>query len=160
LIEYWLGRAYLKSGYEETALRVWQPLLDAPDLPPFLKAKADSLRGSRAIPSGAEAYDFVEVERFEGRVGRQSIFERPSTIIPRPDGSLFLVAHGSDELVTLDSSGVGIEADSPASIGPMGRPSCPTARSSSPSSTAIAWRESRRTEARRLSAGRGGRRTA
>ena len=106
LIEYWLGRAYLKSGYEETALRVWQPLLDAPDLPPFLKAKADSLRGSRAIPSGAEAYDFVEVERFEGRVGRQSIFERPSTIIPRPDGSLFLVAHGSDELVTLDSSGV------------------------------------------------------
>ncbi len=41
LIEYWLGRAYLKSGYEETALRVWKPLLDAPDPPLFLKAKAD-----------------------------------------------------------------------------------------------------------------------
>ena len=48
----------------------------------------------------------MEVERFEGRVGRQTVFERPSTIIPRSDGSLLVVAHGSDELVTLDSSGV------------------------------------------------------
>ena len=55
LIEYWLGRAYLKSGYEETALRVWQPLSMLRTRPPFLKAKAEALRGSRAIaPSGGE----------------------------------------------------------------------------------------------------------
>jgi len=111
LIEYWLGRAYLKNGYEETALRVWEPLLDAPDAPLFLKAKADSIRGSRAIAPPSSGYDFVEVQRFEGKVGRQTIFDRPSAVIPRPDGSVLVVAHGSNELVTLDASGVARRRD-------------------------------------------------
>jgi DNA-binding beta-propeller fold protein YncE len=106
LIEYWLGRSYLKSGYEETALRLWQPLLSAPDAPPFLKAEAEALRNTRAIAPSAGNYHFVEVERFEGRKGSDVFFNRPSTIIPRPDGSLLVVAHGSNELVTLDASGI------------------------------------------------------
>jgi DNA-binding beta-propeller fold protein YncE len=106
LIEYWLGRSYLKSGYEETALRLWRPLIEAPEAPPFLKAKAEGLRGSRAIAPSAGSYHFVEIERFEGRRGKDNFFSRPSAIIPRPDGSLLVVAHGSNELVTLDVSGV------------------------------------------------------
>jgi DNA-binding beta-propeller fold protein YncE len=106
LIEYWLGRAYLKSGYEETALRVWQPLLDSATAPPFLQAKAALLRGSRAIAPTDNDYHYVEVERFEGRKGKDTFFSRPSAIVPRPDGSLLIVAHGSNELVTLDASGV------------------------------------------------------
>jgi hypothetical protein len=106
LIEYWLGRAYLKNGYEETALRVWQPLLDAAAPPPFLQAKAALLRGSRAVDPADSDYHYVEVERFEGRKGTDTFFVRPSAIVPRPDGSLFIVSHGSNELVTLDASGV------------------------------------------------------
>ncbi len=106
LIEYWLGRSYLKSGFEETALRLWRPLLSAPDVPPFLKAKAEALRSARAIAPTTGKYHFVEVERFEGRKGKDTFFNRPSTIVPRPDGSLLVVAHGSNELVMLDSSGI------------------------------------------------------
>jgi DNA-binding beta-propeller fold protein YncE len=106
LIEYWLGRSYLKSGYEETALRVWQPLVNAPGAPPFLKAKASALAASRAIAPTAGSYHFVEVERFEGTSSQTTFFSRPSTVIPRPDGSLLVVAHGSNELVTLDATGV------------------------------------------------------
>lgn len=106
LISYWLGRSYQKSGYEETALRLWKPLLDSPGVPPFLRAKAELLRSSRAIAPAAGSYRFVEVERFEGRQGRDSFFLRPSSIVPRPDGSLLVVAHGSNELITLDGSGV------------------------------------------------------
>jgi len=106
IIEYWLGRSYMKSGYEETALRIWRPLTEAPDAPPFLKAKAETLRASRAIAPLAGSYHFVEAERFEGKKGKETFFSRPSTIIPRRDGSLLVVAHGSNELVTLDSSGV------------------------------------------------------
>jgi hypothetical protein len=106
LIEYWLGRAYLKSGYEETALRIWQGLADAADAPPFLKAKVADLRSSRAIAQAGSDYRYVEVERFEGQGGKAKLFSRPSAIIPKPDGSLLVVAHGSNELVTLDASGV------------------------------------------------------
>jgi len=106
LIEYWLGRAYLKSGYEETALRVWQGLADEADAPPFIKAKVAALRASRAITTSDGDYRYVEVERFEGQKGKAELFARPSAIIPRPDGSLLVVAHGSNDLVTLDASGV------------------------------------------------------
>jgi hypothetical protein len=106
LIEYWLGRSYLKAGYEETTLRIWQPLLDASDVPPFLTAKAALLRSSRAIGPEVSDYRYVEVERFEGNAGKNTLFSRPSTVIPRPDGSILVVAHGSDELLRLDTSGV------------------------------------------------------
>jgi DNA-binding beta-propeller fold protein YncE len=105
LIEYWLGRSYLKSGYEETALRIWQPLLESASTPPFLKAKAALIRASRSVsPSGGD-YHYVEVERFEGGKGKSSLFARPSAIIPRPDGSYFIVSHGSNEMVILSSAG-------------------------------------------------------
>jgi DNA-binding beta-propeller fold protein YncE len=106
LIEYWLGRSYLKTGYEETALRVWQPLVDASDAPPFLKAKAALLRSSRAIAPTSQDYHYVEVERFEGQKGKEKLFARPSALLPKSDGSLLVVAHGSNELVLLDASGV------------------------------------------------------
>jgi DNA-binding beta-propeller fold protein YncE len=106
LIEYWLGRSYLKGGYEETALRIWQPLLDSASAPPFLRAKAALLRASRSVAPSIGEYHYVEVERFEGGKGKDLLFARPSAIVPRPDGSLLLVAHGSNEMVVLDSSGV------------------------------------------------------
>jgi DNA-binding beta-propeller fold protein YncE len=105
LIEYWLGRSYLKNGYEETALRIWQPLLDSASSPPFLKAKAALIRASRSIGASVDEYHYVEVERFEGRQGKNNLFARPSAIIPKTDGSLLVVSHGSNEMVVLGSSG-------------------------------------------------------
>ena len=106
LIKYWLGRAYYKSGFDETALRIWDPLLAAPESPPFLRAKVERLRASRALGLGEGDYSFVEVARYEGRQGNATLFLRPSTILPMRDGSTLVVGHGSNELVTLDSSGV------------------------------------------------------
>lgn len=106
LISYWLGRAYLKTGYEETALRIWDELLSDASCPPFLKAKAALVRASREIPAVRSEYRYVEVTRFEGRQGKESLFLRPSMVLPRRDGSVFVVAHGSNELLSFDSTGV------------------------------------------------------
>jgi DNA-binding beta-propeller fold protein YncE len=105
LIEYWLGRCYLKSGYEETALRIWQPILDSAAAPPFLKAKTAIIRASRSIGPSSEGYHYVESERFDGAQGKNSLFSRPSALIPRPDGSLLVVSHGSNDLVVLSPAG-------------------------------------------------------
>jgi DNA-binding beta-propeller fold protein YncE len=106
LLQYWLGRAYYKTGFDETALRFWEPLLAEASCPPFLKAKAELVRASREIAPVRDAYRFVEVARFEGRKGRETFFQRPSAVLPRPDGTFFVVAHGSNELLAFDSSGV------------------------------------------------------
>ncbi len=106
LLQYWLGRSYFKTGFDETALRFWEPLLAESSCPPFLSAKAALLRASRDLPSPRRAYRYVEVARFEGRKGGATFFQRPSAVVPRPDGSIFVVAHGSNELLSFDSSGV------------------------------------------------------
>jgi DNA-binding beta-propeller fold protein YncE len=106
LLRYWLGRAYYKTGFDETALRLWEPLLAEASCPPFLKAKAALVRETRQISPARDSYRYVEVARFEGRKGKETFFQRPSAVLPRPDGNLFVVAHGSNELLTIDSSGV------------------------------------------------------
>jgi DNA-binding beta-propeller fold protein YncE len=109
LIQYWRGRAYYKNGFEETALRAWQPLLDLPDAPPSLRSKAELVRSGRSIAPAPESYRFVEVARFEGKQGRETYFSRPSAMLPRPDGTLWVVAHGSNELLRLDVAGTARE---------------------------------------------------
>ncbi|MDA8427178.1 MAG: tetratricopeptide repeat protein, partial [Treponema sp.] len=106
LIQYWLGRAYYQSGFEETALRAWEPILSAPDAPPFLKARAEFIRSSRALDQLPSDLSYVEVARYRGRQGATTLFLRPSTIISQRDGAMLVVGHGSNELVSLDSSGV------------------------------------------------------
>lgn len=51
LIEYWLGRAYLKSGYEETALRVWAA-------PPRRAGPAALPEGQGGLPARFEGHPF------------------------------------------------------------------------------------------------------
>jgi DNA-binding beta-propeller fold protein YncE len=106
LIQYWLGRAYYQSGFEETALRAWAPLLSASDAPPFLKARAEYIRSSRALDQIPKDLSYVEVERYKGQQGKTTLFLRPSAIIAQRDGSTLVVGHGSNDLLTLDSSGI------------------------------------------------------
>jgi DNA-binding beta-propeller fold protein YncE len=106
LLQYWLGRAYYKTGFDETALRFWDPLLAEASCPPFLRAKAALVRSSRELEPPKGEYRYVEVARIEGKRGKETFFLRPSALIPRPDGTVFVVAHGSNELLTIDSSGV------------------------------------------------------
>ncbi|MBL8966802.1 MAG: 6-bladed beta-propeller [Spirochaetaceae bacterium] len=108
LCRYWLGRAYYKAGYEATALRAWEPLALRPDAPPELSAKIEALRASRSFGSGGLSGEprYVEAARFEGIKGKQQFFQRPSALLPNKDGSFYVAAHGSNELLLIDPNGV------------------------------------------------------
>lgn len=107
LISFWLGRAYLKSGFDSTALRSWSSILADPSAPPFIRAKAEALKSRR---SASDLVDdsavYVETARFDGQKGKTVYFQRPSAILPMKDGSVMVVAHGSDEILRIDPNGV------------------------------------------------------
>lgn len=106
LASYWLGRAYLKSGYMATALRVWSPLATQASAPPFLRSKIEGLEGIQNQGTGSVEGGFIEIARFEGSRGKTAYFSRPSAILPRSDGSFYVVAQGSNEVLLLDPNGV------------------------------------------------------
>jgi DNA-binding beta-propeller fold protein YncE len=107
LVAYWLGRSYEKTGLEATALRIWAPLAALPDAPPFIRSKVEALNSSRALLGpGADEPTYVEAARFSGVLGRTTNFLRPSALLPQKDGSVLVVAQGSNEILTIDPNGV------------------------------------------------------
>jgi DNA-binding beta-propeller fold protein YncE len=117
LILDWLGRAYYRSGLEETALRQWAAAARSygwstgPGL--LLGSRVETVSNRRSLLSsaaGAFAPDddvrYVEAGRFSGKNEDIVLYRQPTAVLPLEDGSSWVVAYGSNELVRLDVNGV------------------------------------------------------
>ncbi|MFQ3546814.1 MAG: 6-bladed beta-propeller [Termitinemataceae bacterium] len=111
LILEWLGRSYYRSGLEETALRQWQQALrlypTGSGQSILLTSYIETIRNRRAlffIPE--DQVRFVEAGRYAGRQAGQNLFRQPSAVLPQSDGSVWVVAYGSNELVRIDVNGL------------------------------------------------------
>jgi DNA-binding beta-propeller fold protein YncE len=105
LAQMWLGRAQWKSGYEQEALRTWQQVLDSGRGSPVVRDWVDILTLRRGI--GAELAGkstWVVSSELDGTLQGAYPFRRPTSIRPRPDGTFWLVAFGSNEILHYDAN--------------------------------------------------------
>jgi DNA-binding beta-propeller fold protein YncE len=111
LILDWLGRAYYRSGMENIALRQWRSAAEIYGM----SSPEALLLGSRIERTGArrslfplmnEAARYVEIGRFPGEEGGITVFSQPASVLPERDGSLWVAAYGSNEVVRLDVNGI------------------------------------------------------
>lgn len=111
LILEWLGRSYYRSGLEETALRQWQearklyPPASSQSL--LLTSYLETIRNRRALFFVAEdKVRFVESGRYPSKQNGQILYRQPSSVLPQRDGSLWVVAYGSNEILRINVNGV------------------------------------------------------
>jgi DNA-binding beta-propeller fold protein YncE len=107
----WLGRAYYRSGLEEAAVRAWRSAVAGSD--PF---SAEAMLANNRIeivqsrrnylPVVDDSVRYVESGRYPGRVEQQVVYRQPTAVLPREDGSVWIVAYGSNELVRMDANGI------------------------------------------------------
>lgn len=111
LILDWLGRSYYRSGMEETALRQWRAALDIYGR----NSGAGMLLGSRIetvanrrflLPIADDGIRYVESGRYPGKFEEIVLYRQPTSLLPNRDGSVWVVAYGSNELVRIDVNGV------------------------------------------------------
>jgi DNA-binding beta-propeller fold protein YncE len=109
----WLGRAYYRSGLEDTAISQWQSALgrSGSSLEQILlRSRIETVRNRRSlIPSvsfAAGELRFVESGRYPGRTENGLYFRQPVSVLPMEDGTAWVVAYGSNELVRLDVNGL------------------------------------------------------
>ncbi|MDR2658622.1 MAG: NHL repeat-containing protein [Spirochaetaceae bacterium] len=107
----WLGRAYYRSGMENIALRQWQSAaaIYGPSSPDTVLINSWIERvGSRRsfFPYANDSTRYVEIGRFPGSVDDVVSFSQPSSVLPENDGSLWVAAYGSNEIVRLDVNGI------------------------------------------------------
>jgi DNA-binding beta-propeller fold protein YncE len=111
LILDWLGRAYYRSGLEDTALRQWTAALSGydPTAPEalLLTNRIETVRNRRSLfPELDETERYVEAGRYPGVSGGQTVFRQPTSVLPESDGSVWAVAYGSNEVVRIDPNGI------------------------------------------------------
>ncbi|MDR2481096.1 MAG: NHL repeat-containing protein [Spirochaetaceae bacterium] len=111
LILDWLGKAYYRSGMEEIALRQWYAATHAyPPASPeavILNSKIEIVRGRRGLFfTMNDAPRYVETGIFAGRFDKTTVFSQPSSVLACDDGSVWVVAYGSNEIVKLDVNGI------------------------------------------------------
>ena len=109
LILDWLGKSYYRAGMEGTAIEQWQFASDSGYGGILLENKIEVARERRVNASVdfggryTEAGSFSGINTIEG--SRFQIFSQPISLLPNDDGTLWVCAYGSNELVLLDING-------------------------------------------------------
>lgn len=107
LILDWLGKAYYKAGVEGSALQQWQFASDDGYGGLLLQNRIEIV-GDRRITQTEFDYSqhYTEAGSFPHTNGNTLIYSQPVSALANSDGSLWVVAFGSNEILHYDVNGV------------------------------------------------------
>jgi DNA-binding beta-propeller fold protein YncE len=114
LILDWLGRSYYRSGMEEIALRQWRAAAQGYGWNSgegmLLGSRIETLGNRRGLlPVNDDDVRYVEAGRYPGESDGNVYYRQPTAVLPLEDGSLWVVAYGSNEILRLDINGMVME---------------------------------------------------
>ena len=103
----WLGKAFYKSGLEEQALHEWNYLVQNEKSDSVLNNWVKFVSFQRSL--GPELYEesesrFVVSFEIDGNNSDYYPFKRPTSVRSRSDGSIYVVAFASNEILRIDAN--------------------------------------------------------
>lgn len=106
LILDWLGKAYYHTGLEGTALQNWSRAGVSGYGGLLLQNKMEVIRERRVgNESDAASQKFTEAGTIPGIHGENLIFSGPVSVLPNNNGTAWVLAYGSNELVLMNVNG-------------------------------------------------------
>jgi len=107
----WLGKAYYRSGFEDIALRQWRASLEAygrnSGAGMLINSRIETVANRRFLfPVANDGVRYVQSGRFPGRYEDIVLYRQPTSVLGNSDGSVWVVAYGSNELVRIDVNGI------------------------------------------------------
>ncbi|MDR2258673.1 MAG: NHL repeat-containing protein [Treponema sp.] len=111
LILDWLGRAYYRSGLDDTALRQWRAAAAGYGWSSgngmLLGSRIETVTNRRTLlPVADDEVRYIEAGRYPGVYEENTLYRQPTAVLPLEDGSAWIVAYGSNEIVRVDVNGV------------------------------------------------------
>ncbi len=107
LILDWLGRAYFKAGGESAALNHWNAAVSEGYKADLLRSRIETVLEWRTLrPTDVEGNRYVETGAIQAVQGQNTLFSRPSSLIPLEDGSFWASAYASNEVLRFDVNGM------------------------------------------------------
>ncbi len=103
----WLGKAYYKAGLEGSALGEWNYALENGYGGILLANKIEIVSERRITQSEySYNYNFTEAGSFPYTNGKNLIYSQPISSLSNDDGSVWIAAYGSNEIVRFDVNGI------------------------------------------------------
>ncbi|MCL2320139.1 MAG: NHL repeat-containing protein, partial [Treponema sp.] len=111
LILDWLGKAYFHSGIENAAFRSWQAAVQGYGLNSgpgiLISSRMETLRNRRILfPVANDDVRYVESGRYPSKNKDVVLYRQPSSVLPENDGTAWVVAYGSNEILRVDVNGI------------------------------------------------------
>ena len=111
LILDWLGRSYFRSGIENAAFRAWQSAAETYGFSSgqgiLAASRIETLRNRRTLlPVVEDEVRYVESGRYPGSGGDIVFYRQPTSVLTLSDGSAWVVAYGSNEIIRIDPNGL------------------------------------------------------
>ncbi|MEJ2664879.1 MAG: hypothetical protein P8107_12715 [Spirochaetia bacterium] len=109
LIKTWLGWTYYRMGFEETALSIWDELLSAGKGSSLLASQKKIIELRRGLGRELKPQErFVVQTQLDAGKKEYYSFKRPSSIVMRPDGTFYVVAYGSGEIINFNANSLAL----------------------------------------------------
>lgn len=106
LILEWLGNSYYKAGMEGTALNYWNLCVENGYGGLLLQNKIEIVRERRVTGDVTEeSMKLSETGSFEGIFNENMIFSGPISILPNMDGTFWVTAYNSNEILLFNLNG-------------------------------------------------------
>lgn len=106
LILDWLGRSYFRSGVESSAVQQWQFAADSSWSRTRLLQLIETVRERQALrPEFTDDSRFVEAGSIAAKNGEYTLFRQPVSVAAEKDGSYWVAAYGSNEILHFDVNG-------------------------------------------------------
>jgi len=107
----WLGKASYRSGFEAAALTQWRYALDIygrnTGTGMLLASRIETVANRRSLlPVANDTVRYVQTSRYPGKFGEIFLYRQPTSLLNVSDGSVWVVAYGSNEIVRIDVNGV------------------------------------------------------
>ncbi|WP_455381098.1 tetratricopeptide repeat protein, partial [Salinispira pacifica] len=103
---FWLGRAYYYSGFEQAALGEWNLLIRQGQGSPYLETLVNTVSWRRGLArETSTGTRYVVSGEVSNRIEQTTLFSRPSTVVPRGDGTYYLTSFGSQQVLVVDVNG-------------------------------------------------------
>ena len=102
----WLGRAYYQSGYEDTALSIFDGLIENGAGTPVLQDLVDTVRARQGLQVElAETTRYVPAFTLTGVRDEHTLFSRPASLFARGDGSYYLTSFAGNQVLRINANG-------------------------------------------------------
>ena len=107
----WLGKSYYRSGFENTALGQWRAAALAygqnTEQALITNSRIQVVTNRRThLPVAEDDVRYIESGRYPGLNKEVVMYRQPSAVLPNNDGSVWVAAYGSNEIVRIDVNGV------------------------------------------------------